>query len=70
MPVTLRGAGEDGGEGGLRQGSEVAQIGERWSREGNQMATVNELRDALRDERAALAIYASGSKTTSIFAAA
>jgi hypothetical protein len=51
----LRGAGEDGGEGGLRQGGEVAQIGERWSREGNQMATVNELRDALRDERARVA---------------
>ena len=53
--ITLLGAGEDGGEGGLRQGGEVAQIGERWSREGNQMATVNELRDALRDERARVA---------------
>jgi hypothetical protein len=39
----------------LRQGGDVAQIGERWSQQGNQMATVNQLRDALRDERARVA---------------
>jgi hypothetical protein len=39
----------------LRAGREVAQIGEPWGREGNQMATANELREALRDERARVA---------------
>ena len=39
----------------LRAGREVARIGEPWGREGNQMATANELREALRDERARVA---------------
>jgi hypothetical protein len=51
MTFTLRGPGG----GGLREGCEVAQIRERWGREGNRMATVDDLRDALRDERARVA---------------
>ena len=39
----------------MSEGCEVAQIGERWGREGNQMATGDDLRDALRDERARVA---------------